>query len=169
MLTERLRTPASRKSLVHGAFRAWTKQKKPGTWSSKKRIEKHTLLGTNISELWKRRIIFKSVLGWDMLVPGRVYNCSDHPPSFKTFNVLTLTLVVLKIKHPIPPSMDCPISAQKSLQVLSIKYQECMPTAWPRTYDPTPWKQKKHKPKGGYMCVHEVFLKKSCQSNQGSL
>ena len=31
-----------------------------------------TLLGTNISHLGKRKIIFKSALGWDMLVPWRV-------------------------------------------------------------------------------------------------
>ena len=33
-----------------------------------------TLLGTNISHLGKRKIIFKSALGWDMLVPWRVHS-----------------------------------------------------------------------------------------------
>ena len=32
----------------------------------------NTLQGTNISHLGKRKIIFKSALGWDMLVPCRV-------------------------------------------------------------------------------------------------
>ena len=32
----------------------------------------YTLQGTNISHLEKRKIIFKSALGWDMLVPWRV-------------------------------------------------------------------------------------------------
>ena len=31
-----------------------------------------TLQGTNISHLWKRKIIFKSALVWDMLVSGSV-------------------------------------------------------------------------------------------------
>ena len=35
--------------------------------------QKHTLQETNISHLWKRKIIFKSALGWDMLIPWRVY------------------------------------------------------------------------------------------------
>ena len=32
----------------------------------------NTILGTNISHLGKKKIIFKSALGWDMLVPWRV-------------------------------------------------------------------------------------------------
>ena len=35
--------------------------------------KRNTLQGTNISHLWKRKTIIKSVLGWDMLVPRRVF------------------------------------------------------------------------------------------------
>ena len=35
--------------------------------------KKHTLQGTNISQLGKRKIIFKHTLGGDMLIPLRVY------------------------------------------------------------------------------------------------
>ena len=33
----------------------------------------HTLQGTNISHLWRRKIIFKSAVGWDMLISNRVH------------------------------------------------------------------------------------------------
>ena len=36
-----------------------------------------TLQGTNISHLGKRKIIFKSALGWDMLVPRRVFTSAS--------------------------------------------------------------------------------------------
>ncbi len=41
----------------------------------------HTLQGTNISHLGKRKIIFKSALVGDMLVPRRVYLWVGTPPS----------------------------------------------------------------------------------------
>jgi len=36
------------------------------------KIDPYTLKGNNISHLGKRKIIFKGVLGWDMLVPRTV-------------------------------------------------------------------------------------------------
>ena len=36
-----------------------------------------TLHGTSISNLGKRKIIFKSALGWDMLISKRVFNWGD--------------------------------------------------------------------------------------------
>ena len=51
------------------------KQVSRSVGSSKCEQLQNTLQGTNISHLWKRKIIFKSASGGDMLVPRRVFEC----------------------------------------------------------------------------------------------
>ena len=60
-------------------------------YKDQKRFE-HTLQGTNISHLGKRKIIFESALGWDMLVPRRVHLNAYFMPD-KTFCFTTMTRV----------------------------------------------------------------------------
>ena len=47
----------------------------------------NTLQGTNMSHLGKRKIIFKSVFWWDMLVPRRVFH---KIPSFYSKHLVSL-------------------------------------------------------------------------------
>ena len=44
-------------------------------------IPSRSLQGTNVSHLGKRKIIFKSAFGWDMLVPWRVFTWRE-PTSY---------------------------------------------------------------------------------------
>ena len=69
--------------LKHMFFPNWTP---PGTRfgsdkiDCKNMIHRHILLGTNISHLWKRKIIFPATFNRDMLVPWRVYPRNPRDP-----------------------------------------------------------------------------------------
>ena len=75
-----LQTNSQVRSVANCCCQAQSVEGQSHSWSSwgKQQFEAITLQGTNISHLGKRKIIFKSALGWDMLISNRLSNSLVH-------------------------------------------------------------------------------------------